>query len=261
MTKNERLSHFFQSDGRTVLIPMDAGIAIPVPGLESPGAMIEALHPHVDAFATNLGPARAFREQIGEKGLCLRTDGFKPPYGENPDEGSYRLFGADDAEAVGAQAVMNMMYSHHRNEAENIRDCADLISECMEAEIPVLLEALPFAVNRPDEYTIENIGFAVRVAAELGADLVKTAFPIGASVNEFRAIIETCFVPVLVLGGAAMHDDAALLRRIKNAIDAGAAGVAIGRNVWQHQNPAGMAAALSAIVHDGATVESALRLV
>ena len=96
---------------------------------------------------------------------------------------------------------------------------------------------------------------------ELGADVVKTAFPTGASVDAFRAIVESCFVPVVVLGGAAMGDDAALLGMVEKAMAAGAAGVAIGRNVWQHGNPAGIARALQAVVHGGEKAESALRLV
>src|SRR5690606_14833260 len=113
-----------------------------------------------------------------------------------------------------------------------------------------------FGIGRPADYTLENIGFTVRAAAELGADIVKTAYPTGASANEFRAIIEACFVPVIVLGGAALGDDEALLTMVKQAIEAGAAGIAVGRNVWQHPQPAKIAAALHAVVHDNATAAS-----
>jgi hypothetical protein len=81
---------------------------------------------------------------------------------------------------------------------------------------------------------------------------VKTAFPTGAGADEFGAIVEACFVPVIVLGGAAMGDDRALLEMVRKAIDAGAAGIAVGRNVWQHPHPAKVAKALHAVVHDDA---------
>ena len=100
-----------------------------------------------------------------------------------------------------------------------------------------------------------------RAAAELGADIVKTAFPTGASAEEFKDIVDACFVPVIVLGGAAMGDDEALLSMVKKAIDGGASGIAVGRNVWQHPNPQGIAKALYAVVHDDASVESAVKLV
>ncbi len=261
MSKTSRLSEFFQSDGRTVIVPIDHGTAIPVPGLADTGAMIESLLPHADGFVVNLGVAQAFRDTIGDKGLCLRTDCYKPAHGDNTDEGPYRLYGADEAAEVEAGAMMNMLYVHHRNEAENFRECAELIAESIEAEIPVIIETLPFGIGRPKDYTLENIGFAVRAAAELGADVVKTAYPTGATADQFKAIVDACFVPVIVLGGAAMGDDAALLTMVRNAIDAGAAGIAVGRNVWQHPNSGKIAAALRAVVHDNASAEKALGIV
>ena len=155
--------------------------------------------------------------------------------------------------------MMNMLYTHHSNETGIFREAAELIAESLDADVPVILEALPFGIGRPADYTLENIGYTVRAAAELGSDIVKTAFPTGASADEFRAIVEACFVPVIVLGGAAMGDDRALLEMVKKAIDGGAIGIAVGRNVWQHPQPAKVAKALHAIVHDEATVDSALK--
>ena len=258
----KNLAHFLQSDGRTVILPIDHGTAIPVPGMENPVALVESTRDHVDGFVVNLGVAQACNaaEAFGDKGICLRTDCYKPTYPGNPDEGAYRLYGADEAEAVGAHAMMNMLYVHHSNEADNFRECAELIAESLEADVPVIVETLPFNIGRPDDYTAENIGFAARAAAELGADIVKTAFPTGGSADDFKKIVDATFVPVIVLGGAAMGDDSALLTMVKNAIDAGAAGIAVGRNVWQHSQPAKIAAALNAIVHDSASVDSALKL-
>ncbi|MEM7602708.1 MAG: fructose-bisphosphate aldolase, partial [Verrucomicrobiota bacterium] len=153
------------------------------------------------------------------------------------------------------------LYIHHSNEVGIMREAAELITESLETDIPVILEALPFGIGRPDDYTIENIGFTVRAAAELGSDVVKTAFPTGASADQFKAIVEACPVPVIVLGGAAMGDDSALLEMVRTAMDGGASGIAIGRNVWQHTEPTKIAAALNAIVHDDASVDSALKLV
>ena len=259
MDRASNLSKFLQSDGRTVILPIDHGSVIPVAGLK-PLEIIEDLNPFVDGFVVNLGVAKAAADLFGDKGVCLRTDCYKPVYGENVDEGSYRLYGADDALSVGAQAMMNMLYSHHPNEADNAREVAELISESLETDIPIILEALPFSIGRPDDYTVENIGFTVRAAAELGADIVKTAFPANGTVDDFRAIVESCFVPVIVLGGAAMGDDKALLAMIKKAMDAGAIGTAVGRNIFQHAQPAKITAAISAIVHEEASVNSALKL-
>ncbi len=260
MDKQEYLSQFFKEDnGRTLIVPIDHGTAIPVPGLEDPAALIESLNPYADGYVVNLGVALSCAEALEDKAVCLRTDCYKPAYKGNVNEGAYRLYSIDEAETIGADAVMNMCYVHHPNEADITRECAELIGEALEADLPVILETLPFGIGRPDDYTVENIAFASRFAAELGADVVKTAYPTGASVEEFKAIVDACFVPLIILGGAALGDDRALLTMVRNAMDAGAAGIAVGRNVWQHKNPPAIAKALHAIVHEDANVESALR--
>jgi DhnA family fructose-bisphosphate aldolase class Ia len=144
---------------------------------------------------------------------------------------------------------MNMLYLHHPNEAAITRECAVLVSQARETGIPVVLEALPFGIGRPDDYTPANIAFAVRQAAELGADVVKTAYP--GDQSAFRDIVASCYVPVIVLGGAAGGDDASVLRMVEQALAAGASGVAIGRNVWQRPDPAAMAKAIAGLVHGG----------
>lgn len=262
MSKSENLGQFFKEDNRTVILPIDHGTVIPIDGLlRKPAELIEKVDKHVDGYVVNYGVAETCKEVLSGSGVCLRTDGYKPTYPGNEDDGSYRLYTAEDAEAFGAHAMMNMLYLHHRRESDNFRECAAIISEGRETGIPVILEALPFNIGRPDDYTVENVRFAVRLAAELGADVVKTAFPTNGSVAEFRSIVEAALVPVVVLGGAAMGDDRALLTMVKNAIDAGASGIAVGRNVWQHANPPAVASALHAIVHDEANVDSALKLI
>ena len=117
------------------------------------------------------------------------------------------------------------------DEARQFRESARLISECHAAGLAVITEVLPFGLGKTEHYTPENISFAVRAAAELGADVVKTAWP--GDKDAFRRIVDACFVPVIVLGGAA-GDDASILKMVEDAISAGASGIAIGRNVWQH---------------------------
>jgi DhnA family fructose-bisphosphate aldolase class Ia len=255
MNKQDYLSRFFKADGRTVILPIDHGTAIPVPGLESPAELIEKVKPFVDGYVANFGAALACAKQLEGKGICLRTDVYKPPFGENTDHGSFLTFSIDDALETDAHAVMNMLYPHHPNEAQMFRECAELISESQQTGIPVILESLPFGIGRPDEYTVENIRFAVRAAAELGADVVKTSYP--GDRDAFEAIVKECYVPVVVLGGAASKD-AGILKMVADAISGGASGVAIGRNVWQHAQPERMAKAIHAIVHENATADAAL---
>lgn len=261
MSKAENLKAFFQDDGRTVILPIDHGTAIPVTGLEKPGEVIASLKPLVDGFVVSLGVAQACKAELIDTGVCLRTDCYKPVCPGNPDTGPERMLSCDTAQMIGAQAVMNMCYPHHPYELKNFRDCSDLVAASLDTQTAVILESLPVGIGRPDDYTVDNIGFCVRLAAELGADVVKTAFPGDGSVDDFKAIVDAAMVPVVVLGGAAMGDDEALLTMVKKSIDGGASGIAVGRNVWQHANPPAIAKALRAIVHHNDSVESALKLV
>ena len=257
MNKPDFLSRFLKDDDRTVIVPMDHGTAIPVPGLESPAELIDRLNPFADGYVVNMGAALSCSDALEGKGVCLRSDIYKPPHGENPDHGSYLVYSIEDALEAEAHAVMNMCYPHHPNEAQMFRECAELISQSHMTGVPVILESLPFGIGRPHDYTVDNIRFAVRAAAELGADIVKTAYP--GDRDAFEAIVKECYVPVVVLGGAA-SDDAGVLQMAADAISAGAAGVAIGRNVWQHRHPERMAKALHAIVHENAPAEAGMKI-
>lgn len=258
MSRQENLDIFFR-DGKTVILPIDHGVAIPVPGLADPFSLIERVSPFVDGFVVNLGVALRMADVATGKGICLRTDVYNVrTSGEGA--GSISVFGVEEAEMVGANAVMNMLYPGGPNERINFQECADLISLSMDSEVPVIIEALPVGLGLTEQYTVENVRFATRLAAELGADVVKVPYPSDARPGDFQSIVDQCFVPVIVLGGAAMNDDAGLLKMVEDAMTAGAAGIAVGRNVWQHRSPAAIARSLYAVVHDDASALEALAL-
>ncbi|MFZ4763598.1 MAG: class I fructose-bisphosphate aldolase [Roseimicrobium sp.] len=258
MSRQDNLDTFFR-DGKTVILPIDHGVAIPVPGLENPFQIIEQVNPFVDGYVLNLGLALRTGDMLTGKGICLRTDVYNTRT-SGRGAGSINIYGMGEAEMVGATAVMNMLFPGSENEEAITQNCADLISESLDIDIPIILEALPVGLGQPEHYTVAKVGFAVRLAAELGADVVKTAYPIDAKPDDFRRIVESSYVPVIVLGGAAMGNDLDLLSMTSDAMKAGASGIAIGRNVWQHPNPAAVARSLAAIVHEGAKVEEALML-
>jgi DhnA family fructose-bisphosphate aldolase class Ia len=253
------LSRFFRrsDDGqaRTLILPLDHGTAIPVPGLKDLRGLMATVNPYYDGYVLNYGGLRAASTAASGRALCFRTDVYKPAHGTNPDRGSYQVYGAAEARQLGAHAVMNMLYVHHEEEDRLFAEAATLIAECHAAGLPVILESLPFGIGRPDDYTPENIAFAVRAASELGADIVKTAYP--GDKAAFAEIVASSLAPVIVLGGAPAADERAFLQDVRDAIDAGASGIAIGRNVWAHRQPAAIARALHSVVHGGASVEAA----
>ncbi|MCB1208373.1 MAG: hypothetical protein KDK97_03545 [Verrucomicrobiales bacterium] len=258
MTRQENLDLFFRG-GKTVILPIDHGVAIPVPGLEDPMAMIEQTIPYVDGYVVNLGVVIRSANMLEGKGVCLRTDIYNTRT-EGPGAGTINVFGIEEAEMIGANAVMNMLYTGGADEQVNFQECADLIRMGMDSEVPVILEALPVGLGQPAHYTVEKVQFAARLAAELGADVVKVPYPTGATVDDFRKVVEGTFIPVIILGGAAMGDDAGLLKMVEDAMTAGAAGIAIGRNVWQHKNPALIARSLAGVVHQDMSALEALAL-
>lgn len=257
MSKLAALARFFNpASGRAVIVPLDHGTIVPVPGLEDPRALLEALHPLADGFIVNLGLALRFAHVLAGKGIVLRADSGNTCIENLSSDGSFRLYGAAQAQAAGAHALMNMLFPGHPNEASIIRDCAALVAETLDSPLPVMLETLPYGLGRSADYTPENIRFCVRLACELGADVVKTAYP--GDPEAFRAICREAYVPVIILGGASGRirpED--LLRDVAAAIEAGASGIAIGRNLWQHPRPEAMARALHAVVHENASPSQA----
>ena len=108
------------------------------------------------------------------------------------------------------------------------------------------------------ENSAGNVKIAARVAAELGADIVKTNYT--GTVETFREVTRGCPVPVVVAGGPRMETTEQILEMVHDSIEAGGAGVAIGRNIFQASNPVAMLKAVSSVVHEDATVAEAMRL-
>lgn len=169
------------------------------------------------------------------------------------------IYSAEAALRLGADGVVAMGFPGSENENLNLRYLAELNDQCAQWGLPVMAEMLPRGFEGGDDArTAESIAMAMRLGAELGVDIIKTQYT--GSVETFQKAVAGCYIPVVVLGGAKMEDDAAVLRTVREAIDAGGRGVAMGRNIWGHQNPQKMTAAVVAIVHQDASVEEALAI-
>jgi DhnA family fructose-bisphosphate aldolase class Ia len=103
----------------------------------------------------------------------------------------------------------------------------------------------------------EKMKVACRVAGELGLDLIKTQYI--PPVDAFKTVVANTYLPIVALGGPANPDSRAVLAYVKDAMDAGCRGVAMGRNVWNHENVAGFVSAVRRIVHQGADVDAAMK--
>ncbi len=256
-TYKRRLCRIFRPDGRTLIVAMDHGSQGPMPGLERPGHTLdEALTGGADAVLTSLGIATTFAPKIEHCGLILRVDG-----GTGFGSESVRVwqrYPVTDAIAIGADGVACMGLVGWPCEADNIKYMNQLASECLRTGMPLMVEVLPFSETVPGPDLPGGIAKGVRMAAEFGADFVKTQYT--GDAESFRAVVESTYVPVVILGGPKANSDLELLTMVHEALSAGASGLAFGRNIWQHRTPSRLVRALAAIIHDEARPEQAAKL-
>ncbi|MEM4246314.1 MAG: fructose-bisphosphate aldolase, partial [Candidatus Bathyarchaeia archaeon] len=130
--------------------------------------------------------------------------------------------------------------------------------KCNEWGMPYMAECVPAKPSGEYIFDADLIQKAARVSAELGADIVKTAYP--GTMDGFKKAIEACPAPIVIAGGPRIESDRDALKMVKESVEAGGAGVAIGRNIWQHKHPSKMTEAIAKIIHEDISVEEALKI-
>lgn len=248
----KRLNRIFKSDGKTVIIAMDHGMGMNVnPALDKTGEIVSAIAAGgADAILTTYGIVTTYGHLMGDMGVIMRADGG---YSALPSQagGHPRLmYGIEDALRAGADAVVCNGFPGTPDEQECMRNVARLCADGHAWGVPVIVEALPGGFGNEVPNTPENVRLATRTGCEYGASVIKTAY--AGTPEEFRTVVEASYKPVVVLGGEAAKDLSGLFELIENAMAVGAKGVAIGRNVWNHKDPAAVTKALVDLVHGGA---------
>ncbi len=258
--KTHRLRHIFADDGKVLIVAMDHAAAFGLmEGLEDPGETIRKVRAGgADAILTTYGVSTQFAEAIGDMGLILRVDGGTS--GLAQERGAMqRLYDVYDALRIGADAVGSMGMPGSIYESETLPYLADLVAQAAEWNMPVMAEMLPGGFENPGEmWTPMNLGHACRIGAEMGVDFIKTAY--SGDAESFREIVDQIYVPIVVLGGSKSKEPRDLLSGIHGAMEAGASGVAVGRNIWRYPEPDKMTAAIATIIHDGASINDALEI-
>ena len=242
---------------RYLSVPMDHGISIgPATGIEDPATTLETVvRGGASCAVLHKGNAH-FAHPHGQRlGLIIHLSASTF---SNPDPNDKVLVTTvDEAVALGADAVSTHTNFGAPTESKQIIDLGATARRAHEVGLPVLAMAYPRGPDVDDPYEVERVAGAARAAAECGADLVKTVYT--GDIDSFRRVTEGCPVPILVAGGARMDDDQQLLELVAGAVEAGARGVSIGRNVFQHPHPDRMVAAIRAILVDGEGPEEARR--
>ncbi|HNV38723.1 MAG TPA: 2-amino-3,7-dideoxy-D-threo-hept-6-ulosonate synthase, partial [Methanoculleus sp.] len=158
---------------------------------------------------------------------------------------------------MGADGVSVHINVGADSEARMLADLGNVAVACMEWGMPLLAMMYPRGRKVADEHDLESVKLAARVAAELGADIVKTVYT--GDADSFREVTRGCPVPVVVAGGS-KTDDRAILDLVEGAMEGGAAGISIGRNAFQHAAPDRLIRAAALIVHEGRSAEEAMEI-
>ncbi|TSD15246.1 fructose-bisphosphate aldolase [Haloglomus irregulare] len=243
------------TDGRYVVVPMDHGITIgAVAGLKDIESTIAAItRGGADAVLTQRGVAPRVHPNKNGAGYIAHLNGSTAV---GPDANDKRTTGTvTDAIRAGADAVSFHINVGSDHEPGQIEELGRLTSEAHEYGLPVL--AMTYARGPGvDESDPEALGHAVRLGEELGADVVKTAY--SGDSESFEHVCESTRLPVVIAGGEP-DGDRETLAAVRGAMDAGAAGVSMGRTVFQHDDPEAMTRAVHLVVHEDATPGEALR--
>jgi DhnA family fructose-bisphosphate aldolase class Ia len=252
-----RLGRLFNHEsGRSFIAAIDHGVTLGVPAgaerivdaierviagqpdgvLISPGMLEKAGH----LFAFHGAPAAIVRSDF------IINHPFVNDLGEQ-----YRvLISPEDAAAMGADAIiMFLMVGAETGQlfADNIRAISTAAQAAHQVGLPLIVESVLWGNRIKDQRDPERLAFGCRMAAELGADALKTEYT--GDPATMAQIVESCPAPVLVLGGPKSDSPTAIFDATRGALEAGAKGVAFGRNVWQADDPLAVCAQLREIIH------------
>lgn len=255
MGKDRRLSRIFRNDGKTVIVPMDHSVTTgPVEGLTDMQYTIDRLkNGYVDAIVIHKGIAKYVDN--GKLALIIHLSGSTVR--SSDPNWKIQVSSIEEAILLGADAVSVHINLGAEKEHYMLRKFGRISDLCDRWQMPLLAMMYPRGPKIASEYDVEVVAHAARLGAELGADVVKTVYT--GDIKSFKKVVEACPVPVVLAGGPKSPDVKSFLRMVSEAMEAGARGVSIGRNVFQSKPPEAMAYALYSIVHEGVDFEEAYR--
>ena len=243
---------------KTVIIPMDHGVSDgPLPGLKD---MKEAINLVADgganAVVVHKGIVRHGHRGYGKDiGLIIHLSAGTSL---SPDPNKKVLVTTvEEAIRMGADAVSVHVNVGADSDYEMYKDLGKVAEVCEYWGMPLIAMMYPRGKKIENERDPNMVAHAARLGAELGADIIKTSYT--GDIDSFKEVVKGCPAPIIIAGGPKTKTDEEFLRMVKDAISAGAAGVATGRNVFQHKDVIGMTRAICKVVHENVDVEEALK--
>ena len=242
------------TDGSFLVVPMDHGITMgAVKGLKDIESTIDGVtRGGADAVLTQKGIAPRVHGNKNGQGYIVHLNASTTI---GPDEDDKRMSGTvEEAVRAGADAVSLHINVGSDYEPKQLEDLASVTGEAERLGIPVL--AMAYARGPGvDGSDPEALGHAVRFAEELGADVVKTGY--SGDPDSFEHVVESTRLPVVIAGGS-KGTDRETVEAVRGVMDAGGAGVSMGRSIFQHDDPEAITTAVSAVVHDDEGIDEAL---
>ncbi len=249
-------------NGKMIILAMDHGLEhgpvdfTEVPEKLDPATVFEtATHDAVTAIAVQKGIAEGYYPSYEDDvTLMAKINGNSNLWMGEPD--SAVNWSVDYAAEVGADAIGFTVYGGSNNELEMAEEFRDAQEAAREHDMPVVMWSYPRGQGLKNADTADNIAYANRIALELGADVSKIKYP--GSPEAMEHAIKCGAGMKTVMSGGSKTTDREFLTTVENAIDAGASGLAVGRNVWQRENPTRILDALELVVFEEESAEAAL---
>ena len=245
-----RLARLIQPDGHCFFLPIDHGyFQGPTKRLEQPGETIRPLIPYADGLFVTRGVLRSCVDPQNSPPIILRVSGGTSVVGGDlAHEGLTTSI--EEIIRLNVAAVGMSIFVGSEYERDSLLNLSELVSDCEDYGIPVMAVT---AVGRElEKRDARYLGLCCRIAAELGAKVVKTYW-----CEDFEKVTHGCPVPVVMAGGPKCETEREVFEFVHDGMQRGAIGLNLGRNVWQHDDPVAMMKALRAIVHEKATVKDA----
>lgn len=240
-------------DGRAVWLAVDHGYFLgPLSKLEEPAQTIKPLLPYTDALMLTRGVLRNCVDAGLDIPVILRVSGGNSIVGPALSNEAIQT-SVEEAIRLNASAVAFSIYIGTEHEHQTLIALGNLVSEAERYGIPVL--AVTAVGKELQKRDARYLGLCCRIAAELGARMVKTYY-----CEDFERVVKSCPVPLVVAGGPKLKTKMDALRLAHAAVNEGARGVDMGRNIWQADNAVGVIKAIRKIVHDNASVKEAAKL-
>jgi len=246
-----------RESGKMLIVPIDHGISDgPIPGLIN---VVETVSNIAESGANGILMHKGlvgegFRGSGKDVGLIVHLSAGTSL---SPDPlNKVIVTTVEEAVALGADAISIHINVGATDTGRMMVEAGEVVRDCKRYGMPLLMMMYPRGEKVKNEKDVEVVKMAARIGAELGADIVKTNYT--GSKESFMEVVAGCPVPVIIAGGC-KGSDVEVLQMIRDAMDAGAAGVAMGRNAFQHKEPKKMIKAVSLIVHKNYSVDEAVK--